>query len=231
MDFDNTLIDALAPKARILVITGAGISKASGLDTYRGVGGIWNTIDYEKVATKEAYNNNPKEIAEYWKKMKTDCEKAEPNSAHITLAEMEKFYSKFQIITQNVDELHQRAGSKNVLEIHGSLFRERQDAHNVGMPDIVLYREQYSPTVLNTIIQFLNTIRPQAMIVIGTSCAIPLIGEIIMQSQLFKSTVIEINIEPTIPSFAVWKKIELKGKAEEVLPALWGAIKEKYQNT
>lgn len=111
---------------RLFVLTGAGISAESGLATFRGSGGLWNGYRVEEVATPEAWNANPLLVWQFYSMRREDATKAAPNAAHVALAEIEqKMGGRFYLCTQNVDDLHERAGSRRVHHMHGSLFQSR----------------------------------------------------------------------------------------------------------
>ncbi len=113
-------------KKKIVVISGAGISAESGLDTFRDSNGLWANHKIEEVATIEAWNRNPQLVLNFYNKRREELSKVRPNAAHLFLAELE---SKFDvdIITQNVDNLHERAGSTRVLHLHGELTKVRPE--------------------------------------------------------------------------------------------------------
>jgi NAD-dependent deacetylase len=111
---------------RIFVLTGAGISAESGLATFRGSGGLWNGYRVEEVATPEAWMADPALVWNFYSMRRRDARAAEPNAGHRALAQLElRLGSRFFICTQNVDDLHERAGSNNVHHMHGSLFQSR----------------------------------------------------------------------------------------------------------
>lgn len=108
----------------IVVLTGAGMSAESGIATFRDTGGLWEQHRVEDVATPEGFAANPQLVLDFYNQRRRDAAKAKPNAGHIGLAEMEKDY-KVSIITQNVDNLHERAGSTNVIHLHGELSKVR----------------------------------------------------------------------------------------------------------
>ena len=112
----------------IVVLTGAGISAESGLKTFRDMGGIWEKYDVYKVATPEAWKNNPELVLKFYNERRKQLLKAKPNEAHKLLAKLEKKYN-INIITQNIDDLHERAGSKNILHLHGELRKARSECN------------------------------------------------------------------------------------------------------
>lgn len=111
---------------RLFVLTGAGISAESGLATFRGSGGLWNGYRVEQVATPEAWDDDPALVWNFYSKRREDALKAEPNAAHRALATIEQAMGdRFYLCTQNVDDLHERGGSRRVHHMHGSLFASR----------------------------------------------------------------------------------------------------------
>jgi NAD-dependent deacetylase len=111
-------------KKRIVVLTGAGMSAESGIETFRGAGGLWNGVDVMEVASPEGWEANPSMVLDFYNQRRKNAREVKPNGGHIVLAELEKDFD-VSIITQNVDNLHERAGSTNVMHLHGELFKMR----------------------------------------------------------------------------------------------------------
>jgi NAD-dependent deacetylase len=105
---------------KLVVLTGAGISAESGIKTFRDMGGLWEEYDIEEVASPQGWENNMELVLDFYNQRRKQLLECKPNEAHYKLAELEKDYD-IQIITQNVDDLHERAGSKNILHLHGEL--------------------------------------------------------------------------------------------------------------
>jgi len=114
---------ALAAARSVTVLTGAGVSAESGVPTFRARDGLWEQYRIEDVATPEALARNPRGVWEFYEARRANMLRVEPNPAHVALAEMEPLFSRFSVVTQNIDGLHRRAGSHRVLEVHGSLWR------------------------------------------------------------------------------------------------------------
>ena len=108
----------------IVVFTGAGISAESGLSTFRDNGGLWDKFPVQEVATPNAWINNPKKVIDFYNLRRKKCLNAKPNIAHQNIKKLEKKFN-VKIITQNIDDLHERAGSKNVLHLHGEIMLSR----------------------------------------------------------------------------------------------------------
>jgi NAD-dependent deacetylase len=124
-DIPAGLVEAMKRAEAIVVLTGAGVSAASGVPTFRGAGGLWAGRRVEEVATPLAFRDDPVKVWEFYDWRRTELAKCSPNPAHRALARLEAILPELTVITQNVDELHRAAGSRRVLEIHGSIWRVR----------------------------------------------------------------------------------------------------------
>ncbi|MGH8004980.1 MAG: SIR2 family NAD-dependent protein deacylase, partial [Limisphaerales bacterium] len=163
------LVTRLKSAQRVVVLTGAGISAESGLPTFRGDGGLWQKHKAEDLVSIDGFLQKPDVVWEWYEYRRSIYANAQPNPGHRALAELEKFYPDFTLITQNTDGLHQSAGSENILELHGSLRRNR--CHACGnlypekvelngqvpprcgcggmlRPDVVWFGEPLSPSIL-----------------------------------------------------------------------------------
>lgn len=121
---DRTILN-LRNCRKVAILTGAGVSAESGISTFRGMGGHWNNVDPMKLATPEAFAKDPKYVWEWYEARRRQVAAAEPNPAHEVIAWMEEFFPQVTLLTQNVDRLHHRAGSRSPLELHGSLWMVR----------------------------------------------------------------------------------------------------------
>ncbi len=121
---------------KIVVLTGAGISAESGLKTFRDSGGLWEGYDVTEVATPQAWSANRKLVLEFYNQRRKQALTAEPNPGHIALAELEEYF-EVQVITQNIDALHERAGSSNVLHLHGEISKVRSTMDPSLIYDVV----------------------------------------------------------------------------------------------
>jgi len=120
---------------KLVVLTGAGISAESGIRTFREMGGLWEEYDIMEVASYEGWKNNPELVLNFYNDRRKQLLKSKPNNGHLGLVELEKYFD-VQIITQNVDDLHERAGSNNVLHIHGELKKSRSTVDSELVYDI-----------------------------------------------------------------------------------------------
>lgn len=112
----------------IVILTGAGISAESGLKTFRDSDGLWNGYSIQEVATPEGFAKNPKLVLDFYNQRRKEIANAKPNAAHLTLAKLQNKYA-ITIITQNIDDLHERAGSNKVIHLHGEIFKMRSVAN------------------------------------------------------------------------------------------------------
>jgi NAD-dependent deacetylase len=116
-------------KHHIVFLTGAGISQESGISTFRDANGLWNNHKIEEVATPEGFEENPQLVLDFYNARRRQLDEVEPNQAHHLIAQLENKY-KVTVITQNIDDLHERAGSTNVLHLHGELRKCRSNSNH-----------------------------------------------------------------------------------------------------
>src|SRR4026207_1697528 len=122
-------------KKKLVVLTGAGISAESGLKTFRDSDGLWEGYNIEDVATPRAWKKDPQLVLDFYNYRRRNVLDAQPNAAHLGLAELEKNYD-VTIITQNIDDLHERAGSTTILHLHGEIFKMRSERDETIISDI-----------------------------------------------------------------------------------------------
>jgi len=140
----------------LVVLTGAGISVESGLKTFRDSDGLWMGYNVYEVATPEGYKKNPKLVLDFYNMRRREVTKALPNSAHKGIADLQQHFN-VTVITQNIDDLHERAGSKNVLHLHGEIFKMRGERDintlyeikgDINLGDIAPDKTQFRPHVV-----------------------------------------------------------------------------------
>jgi len=144
-------------KKKLVVLTGAGVSAESGLQTFRDKGGLWEKYDFHKLASIEGWHENPALVLEFYNVRRDGVRKSQPNPAHYALVRLEKQYD-VTIITQNVDDLHERAGSKNILHLHGEIMKCRStidknliynlDDKNIEIGDLCEKGSQLRPHIV-----------------------------------------------------------------------------------
>ena len=125
---------------KIVFFTGAGMSAESGIHIYRGEGGIWDSYNWRDVACQEAFETDPRRVLDFHEKRRMEALEATPHNGHQIIKNLENELDQVDIITQNIDGMHQRAYSKNVLELHGSLWRLRCDEDNYTINDLENYK-------------------------------------------------------------------------------------------
>ena len=125
---------------KIVFFTGAGMSAESGIHIYRGEGGIWDSYNWRDVACQEAFETDPRRVLDFHEKRRMEALEATPHNGHQIIKNLEDELDQVDIITQNIDGMHQRAYSKNVLELHGSLWRLRCDEDNYTINDLENYK-------------------------------------------------------------------------------------------
>ena len=146
----------------VVFFTGAGVSAESGIPTFRGAGGLWRNFRAEDLATPEAFARDPELVLEWYEWRRGLIRAAEPNAAHLAIARM----PDAPVVTQNVDGLHARAGSRNVIELHGNIFRERPSGGRMR-PDVVWFGEMLPADAVE---RASDAIRDaELLLVIGTS--------------------------------------------------------------
>jgi NAD-dependent deacetylase len=121
----ETLRSLFKKDKRVVVLTGAGISAESGVPTFRGEDGLWKKFKPEELATFDAFISNPQLVWEWYEYRRKLISEVKPNPAHYSLVEMQSYFENFHLITQNVDGLHQKAGLKDVIELHGNIKRNK----------------------------------------------------------------------------------------------------------
>jgi NAD-dependent protein deacetylase/lipoamidase len=130
------LIDALRSARNTVVLTGSGVSAESGVPTFREAQtGLWARFDPQELATPEAFERDPKLVWDWYEWRRKLVTEARPNPGHLAIAEMERLFSDFTLITQNVDGLHQRAGSREVIELHGNILRTKCSVEGTVVED------------------------------------------------------------------------------------------------
>ena len=244
MDFPSSLITSIRNSQRIVALTGAGISAESGLATFRDAQtGLWSKFRPEELATAEAFRRNPKLVWDWYRWRHAQALKAKPNPGHLALVEIEKRAPEFLLVTQNVDGLHARAGSKRIVELHGNLDRFRcfendcaSDNFDVEhgrcrscganlRPDVVWFGEMLPPAALQTAITAAE--KCDAFFSIGTSSIVYPAADLWRRAAEHGAIVIEINKDPT--PLTPMASYSFLGKAGEFLPELVTAVWDKKE--
>jgi len=221
----------------VAVLSGAGISAESGVPTFRGEGGLWKQFRAVDLATPEAFSRDPRLVWEFYNWRRDLIGRLSPNPGHFALAQIEERVPQFTLITQNIDGLHEKAGSRNVIELHGNLWKVRctgcetvsedlriplpelpacESCGSLLRPHVVWFGEMLEPQVLNAAYEAIGNC--DLMIVIGTSGTVQPAASMGVQAKRNGASVAEINLEPT-PYSDVYN-ISISGKSGEILPQL-----------
>jgi NAD-dependent protein deacetylase/lipoamidase len=236
-DFDDLrdLRERLGAARSVCVLTGSGISAESGLPTFRGIGGLWRTHRVEELASPAGFARDPQLVWTWYDERRRAHRGVEPSPAHVALARIEEHVADFTLATQNVDSLHVRAGSRNVLELHGKLREAKctrcdarrpfDDAFDLGAlehacggmwrPDIVWFGEALPRDVLEA--AFAAAQRADFMLVVGTSGIVQPAASLATK-RVTGAYVVEINPEETALTDQVDRSI--RARASDVLPYL-----------
>lgn len=219
---------------KLVILTGAGVSAESGLGTFRDKDGLWTQVNIEDVATPEAFARNPAKVMGFYNARRKNCIEGDPNATHFALSELQQSHHDVTLITQNIDDLHEKAGSRDVIHMHGEIMRalcaacgHRWDAAEEmsigevcpacaapsGRPDIVWFGE--IPYHMERIEQALA--KADLFVAIGTSGAVyPAAGFVQMADALGADT-LELNLAPSDVASAFADS--RYGPATEVVPA------------
>jgi len=220
----------------LIAFTGAGISKESNVPTFRGEDGLWRNYDAMELATPQAYTRDPKLVWEWYTWRHNLIRDCSPNPAHQTVAKWETRGVLKHLITQNVDDLHYRAGSRNLTQVHGDIFGlkctkcsyksrlvnpseeipECPECKAILRPDVVWFGESLDAQVMNTVYDQLE--RADTIIVIGTSGIVQPAASFPLVVKRNGGSMIEINVERTPLSYTA--DIHVPGKAGEILPRI-----------
>jgi NAD-dependent deacetylase len=234
----------LSDAKRVVAFSGSGISAESGVPTFRAADGLWEQYRIEEVATPAALHGNPRKVWEFYEMRRENMQSVDPNRGHAAIAELEAIFDDVMVVTQNIDGLHQRAGSTRVLEVHGSLWKARclegcghfvdpfpYPAHelpppcecgSVLRPEVVLFGESLPGDVFGE--AEARAARADVALVGGTSSAVWPAAGIPLVAQAAGATIIEVNPEST--DLTARFDYSLRGPAGEILPQLLARVRE-----
>ena len=245
-DLPAEFVRALREARGIVVLTGAGVSAESGIPTFREAGsGLWAGVDPETVATRAAFRREPRRVWDWYAERRATILQARPNAAHLALAVMERRCEAFLLVTQNIDGLHPAAGSRRLVELHGSIHRLRCFEEDRALaadeaaaatssrqrpprcarcggflrPDVVWFGEQLDPRALDRALRALRSC--DVFLSVGTSSLVEPAASLALESSARGALLVEVNPEPTILTPRV--DLALFGRAGEVLPTLVAA--------
>lgn len=233
----DKVIERLRKTRYLLVITGAGISAESGIPTFRGDDGLWQNYRAEELATPWAFQRDPVTVWKWYDWRRGIIGKAEPNPGHLAIKQFEEIFESFFLITQNVDGLHGRTGIKNMIEIHGNLWRvrcERDGRTSMLMdiplksippkcecggilrPDVVWFGESMPTEAINKAYNVMSLC--DTLMVVGTSGVVYPVASFPQTVRENGGFVIEVNMEPTPISQIA--DISVYGKSGDILPEI-----------
>lgn len=227
----------LAESEQVAVLTGAGISQESGVPVFRGPGGLWRQHRPENLATPEAFSRDPALVWEWYNWRRSRVAQTRPNPGHLALAELEQRIAGLVLITQNVDGLHDRAGSRRILKLHGDLWAVRcLDCGAEGIstdvpleaipprcgcggllrPGVVWFGEALPADILQKAMQASG--QANLFLVVGTSAVVQPAASLPLLAKRNGARVVEVNPEETPISSIV--DVSLRGKSGDLLPLL-----------
>ncbi|MCK5075099.1 MAG: NAD-dependent deacylase, partial [Calditrichia bacterium] len=234
--FSEKLITRMKNVYSIAILTGAGMSAESGIPTFRGKDGLWNKFDPRVLATAQAFEKKPSLVWEWYLWRRNLIKKSKPNLGHYALAELQDFYSDFYLITQNVDGLHQIAGSKRVINLHGNIFTNKCfkcgkvdenidviDHKNIPVckecgglirPGVVWFGESLPQDEIEKAHD--AAMQCEIMFVIGTSAEVEPAASLPSMAKGNGSYVVEIN--PAETPLSNWVDESIKESSAKVLP-------------
>ncbi len=237
MIFSRRTIERFRGAKRLVVITGAGISAESGVPTFRGADGLWERYRAEDLATPQAFRRDPRLVWEWYDWRRRLISEKEPNAGHMAIAAMEGLFEEFLLITQNVDGLHRKAGSRKLIEIHGNLWRvrcmgegkvfaneevplkeipPRCECGALLRPEVVWFGESLAEKDLRDSHMALREC--DFLLVVGTSAVVQPVASFPTIARNGGAFIVEINVEPT--PISGWVDESILGKSGRILPRL-----------
>ncbi|MFH1699475.1 MAG: NAD-dependent deacylase [Candidatus Zixiibacteriota bacterium] len=240
IEIPQELIERLKTSGKVVVSTGAGVSAESGVPTFRGEGGIWNKMNAEELASVDGFMANPNLVWEWYQYRRNLMSEVEPNGGHYAIAEFENIFDDFSLITQNVDDLHRRAGSSKIFELHGNITRNKcldcqkmyHDEINLDVelpkcqcggfirPDVVWFGEMLPQDVLQSAFEAAEA--AEVFFSVGTSTLVQPAASLPFIARRSGALVVEVNIEPT--GLTEIADMFLQGPSGEVLPEIVGRL-------
>lgn len=234
--------DALASSRLTIALTGAGISVESGIPDFRSAGGLWTRYDPSEYATIDAFVSRPEKVWEMLKEMGEVVGKAKPNKAHLAMGELERLGYLHFIITQNIDNLHQAGGSRNVIEYHGNAatlsclrcgrtYRSEEKAseypprcrcQSILKPDVIFFGEAIPSEALSRSYELASM--AQVVMVVGTSATVSPANTIPSTAKRRGAFLIEVNKEPTHLTHSI-TDVFLQGSAGDIMWRLLEAVR------
>lgn len=243
MKFSDRLLCELSKAEIVTVLTGAGVSAESGVPTFRDPGGIWEKFKPEQLANFEAFMASPDFVWSWYQHRREIMRDVKPNAGHYALAEMESIFKEFNLITQNIDNLHTRAGSKNVTELHGNIERNycincRKVYNDVTVREKSVLKCECGGLIRPDVVWF-GEMLPHDAILFAKDCAIKsdLFFSIGTSAEVYpaallpvtakKSGAYVVEINPQKTSISHYMDEIIEGKSGEILTELVNQLKIK----
>ena len=242
MKMFDIVAQKLKGSRKIVFVTGAGISQESGIPTFRGKDGHWRKYDPMKLASIDAFYDDPKLVWEWYEDRRKNILAAKPNEGHFAISQMEEFKDVI-VLTQNIDGLHQRSGSTNVLELHGSIIRIKCTICNFTdnitenfeslppkckcgsmlRPDVVWFGESLPQDIWQSAIKEASVC--DVMVIVGTSLVVSPANTLPVYAKQNGAILIEVNPEKTVMSNDM--AISIRATSVEVLPKMLSIFKNE----
>jgi len=240
MKMFDTVAQKLKDSRKIVFVTGAGISQESGIPTFRGKDGYWRKYDPMKLASIDAFYDDPKLVWEWYEDRRKNILSVKPNEGHFAISQMEEF-KDVVILTQNIDGLHQRSGSTNVLELHGSIIRikctvcdftdnitenfellpPKCKCGSMLRPDVVWFGEPLPQNIWQSAIKEASVC--DVMVIVGTSLVVSPANTLHVYAKQNGAILIEVNPEKTVMSNDM--DLSIQATSAEVLPKILSIFK------
>jgi len=231
--FSEKLFIRLRNASSIAVLTGAGISAESGVPTFRGKDGIWNDKKVEELATVDTLQKDPDQFWQFYNDRRAKLKQVKPNLGHFALVDIERHFEDFTVITQNIDDLHHQAGTKNLIELHGNIYRDRCTAcgslqtpgegeHKCRKcgepvrPDVVLYGENLDEQNLRKAQEAASVC--EVFFSIGTSSVVEPAASLPYLAKANGAYIVEINTEET--PLSIHANESLREATGKILPQI-----------
>jgi len=242
MKMFDTVAQKLKGSKKIVFVTGAGISQESGIPTFRGKDGYWRRYDPMKLASIDAFYDDPKLVWEWYEDRRKNILSVKPNEGHFAISQMEEF-KDIVVLTQNIDGLHQRSGSTNVLELHGSIIRikctvcdftdnitenfellpPKCKCGSMLRPDVVWFGEPLPQNIWQSAIKEASVC--DVMVIVGTSLVVSPANTLPVYAKQNGAILIEVNPEKTVMSNDM--ALSIQATSAEVLPKMLSIFKNE----
>lgn len=249
IDIPHTLFERLSKANSVVVLTGAGVSAESGVKTFRDPDGLWAEFNPMELASIDGFMSNPQRVWSWYQYRVEIVKKVKPNPGHYAIAEMEKLFDHFVLITQNVDRLHQRAGSTNPIELHGNIIEnhcfncKKPFYGETALPDGEIPKCEHCGGLIRPSVVWFGEMLPYEALVkaedesancdvffsVGTSAEVYPSANLPFLAKRNGATIIEVN--PNITKLSDYVDYRISAPSGEALPILLEKLKEFIKKT